>query len=105
MLNSWNRWGWSVVTGACICALIVGTPTRAHGCSKVSPCPAEFYPYTTLIDDQIYCSASRLEHLGGRDWVFHCCSGNESPELDLYIHMPDDSTPSDQDVWMGGQVS
>ena len=84
--------------------LILGTPTKAKACNKVSSCPAEFYPYGTEIDDTVYCDASRLENLGNQNWVFHCCTGNESPTLDLYIHMPDDSTPSDQQIWSGGQL-
>ena len=84
--------------------LIVGTPTKANGCPKKCACPAEFYPYTTLIDDQVYCNSDNLQHISGRNWVFHCCTGNESPNLDLYITMPDDSVPSDKELWEAGQV-
>jgi|GEM_PF-2332736 len=99
------QWVASLGVALTTAVLVLGTPTSARGCPKGIACPAEFYPYSSLVDDTIYCSADNLQHLGGRNWVFHCCSGNVSRNVDLYITMPDDSTPSDASPWEGGELA
>ncbi len=84
--------------------LIAGTPTKAKGCTVGTSCLAESYPYNSVVDQQVDCTGSKLDSLGNRQWLFHCCAGSTNANLDLYITMPDDSTPSDIQEWSAGNL-
>ena len=84
--------------------LVCATPKTAKACVKSNPCPVLFYPYNTEVDPSIYCKGSLLDNLGNQNWLFHCCSGTEVESADLYIHMPDSSTPSADVEWSAGSL-